>query len=207
VPTGWWRSVSASQNAFAIECFIDEVAAAGGRDPLALRRELLKDHPRQRAVLELAAAKAGWDTPPPAGRARGIALAESFDSIVAQVAEVSVEGGRPRVHRVTCAVDCGHVVHPDTVVAQMESGIVFGLSAALHGEITLRKGRVTQANFDDYPIVGMADCPAIDVHLLPQGDPLGGIGEVGLPPTAPAVANAVSALTGTRVRSLPIRLG
>ncbi len=204
IPTGWWRSVSASQNAFAIECFIDELAAAAGRDPLALRRGLLEKHPRHRAVLELAAAQAGWGAPPPAGRARGIAMAESFESIVVQVAEVSLVNGAPRVHRVTCAVDCGHALHPDMVKAQMESGIVFGLSAALYGAITIDRGRVQQSNFDDYPVVGIADCPAIDVHLLPQGDPLGGIGEPGLPPIAPAVVNAVAALTGKRVRTLPI---
>ncbi len=204
VPTGWWRSVSASQNGYAIECFVDELAVAAGRDPLALRRELLTNHPRHRAVLDLAAEKAGWGTAPPAGRARGLAMVESFGSIVVHVAEVSIEQGAPRVHHVTCAVDCGHVVHPDLVRAQMESGIVFGLSAALHGAITIDRGRVQQGNFDDYPVLRFAECPSIDVHLLPQGDPMGGIGEVGLPPIAPAVANAIAALTGKRVRSLPL---
>jgi isoquinoline 1-oxidoreductase subunit beta len=205
IPTGWWRSVSASQNSFAIECFMDEVAAAAGRDPLALRRELLAKHPRHRAVLELAAEKAGWGTPPPAGRARGLALVESFQSIVAHVVEASLGAdGAPRVHRVTCAVDCGHVVNPDLVKGQMESAIVFGLSAALHGEITIDKGRVVQGNFDDYRVMRFSECPAIEVHLLPQGDPLGGIGEVGVPPIAPAIANAVSALIGKRVRRLPL---
>jgi len=206
VPVGWWRSVSASQNAFATECFLDEVAAAAGRDPLALRRELLADKPRHRAVLELAAAKAGWGTPLPARRGRGLAVVESFGSFVAQVAEVTVAAdGGVRVDRVVCAVDCGQLVHPDFVVAQMESGIVYGLSATVLGEITLGRGRVLQGNFDDYPIVRLDRCPAIEVHLAPSGEAHGGIGEVGLPPIAPAVVNAVAAATGKRVRRLPVR--
>jgi isoquinoline 1-oxidoreductase beta subunit len=198
--------VSASQNAFATECFLDEVAAAAGRDPLALRRELLADKPRHRAVLELAAAKAGWGTPLPARRGRGLAVVESFGSFVAQVAEVTVAAdGGVRVDRVVCAVDCGQLVHPDFVVAQMESGIVYGLSATVLGEITLGRGRVLQGNFDDYPIVRLDRCPAIEVHLAPSGEAHGGIGEVGLPPIAPAVVNAVAAATGKRVRRLPVR--
>jgi isoquinoline 1-oxidoreductase beta subunit len=206
VPTGWWRSVSASQNAFAIECFMDEVAAACGRDPVTLRRELLAGHPRHRAVLDLAAERAGWGTPLPPGRGRGVALVESFGSIVGQVAEVSVsEAGDVRVHRVTCAVDCGKVIHPGLVTAQMESGILYGLSAALHGAITIDRGRVVQGNFDDYPVLRIDECPQIDVHLSPTGDAIGGIGEPGLPPVAPAVVNAIAAATGKRVRSLPVR--
>lgn len=206
IPTGWWRSVSASQNVYAIECFLDEVAAAAGKDPFELRRGLLKDRPQHLAVLEVAARESGWGGPLPAGRARGIAMAESFDSFVAQVAEVEVDAqGVVRVHRVTCAVDCGTVMNPDTVVAQMESGIVYGLSAALHGEVPIRKGRAGVSHFDDYPIVAIDACPAIDVHLVPSGTKLGGIGEAGLPPIAPAVVNAIAAATGTRVRKLPIR--
>jgi isoquinoline 1-oxidoreductase beta subunit len=206
VPTGWWRSVSASQNAYAIECFIDELAAAAGRDPVEFRIGLLADKPRHRAVLKIAAEKSGWGNVLPEGHGRGIAVVESFGSYVAQVAEVSVNGdGAVRVHRVVCAVDCGRVVHPDLVVSQMESGILYGLSAALFGEITIEKGRVLQGNFDDYPIVTMPECPAIEVHLAPGGDPIGGIGEVGLPPIAPAVVNAIAAVTGKRIRRLPVR--
>lgn len=206
VPVGFWRSVGSSQNVFVTECFFDEAARAAGKDPLALRRELLTAHPRQRAVLELAAQKAGWGTPLPAGRARGIAVAESFASFVAQVAEVSIEHGVPRVHRVVCAVDCGMVVNPNIVAAQMESGIIFGLTAALKGEITLAKGRVQQSNFNDYPLLRIDEAPRIEVHIVSSTDPPGGVGEPGVPPIAPAVANALFALTGTPVRKLPIRL-
>lgn len=205
VPVGFWRSVSASQNAYAVECFLDEVATAASRDPLELRRALLKDKPRHRAVLELAAQKAGWGSPLPRGQGRGLAVVECFGSFVAHVAEVEVgPDAAVRVRRVVCAVDCGTAVHPDLVVAQMESGLVYGLSAALHGEITLDQGRVKQTNFNDYPIVTMAECPVIEVHLAPSGDAVGGIGEPGLPAVAPAVVNAVYAASGTRVRALPI---
>jgi len=206
VPVGFWRSVGASQNVYVTECFFDEVARAAGKDPYALRRELLKDHPRHRAVLELAAQKAGWNAPLAAGRARGIAVAESFASFVAQVAEVSIEHGVPRVHRVVCAVDCGTVVNPNIVAAQMESAIIFGLTAALKGEITLANGRVQQSNFNDYPLLRFDEAPRIEVHIVPSTDPPGGVGEPGVPPIAPAVANALYALTGTPVRKLPIRL-
>lgn len=206
VPVGFWRSVGASQNVFVTECFFDEVARAAGKDPVALRRELLKNHPRLRAVLDLAAQKAGWDTAPAAGRARGIAVAESFASFVAQVAEVSIENGKVRVHRVVCAVDCGTVVNPNTVAAQMEGAIIFGLSAALKGEITLANGRVQQSNFNDYPLLRFDESPRIEVYIVPSTDPPGGVGEPGVPPIAPAVANAVHALTGTPVRKLPIRV-
>ena len=206
VPVGFWRSVGASQNVFVTECFFDEVARAAGKDPVALRRELLKDHPRHRAVLELAAQKAGWGTPLAAGHARGIAVAESFASFVAQVAEVSIENGKVRVHRVVCAVDCGTVVNPNIVAAQMEGAIIFGLTAALKGEITLANGRVQQSNFNDYPLLRFDESPRIEVYIVPSTDPPGGVGEPGVPPIAPAVANAVYALTGTPVRKLPIRL-
>ncbi|OGF23035.1 MAG: hypothetical protein A2V63_08660 [Candidatus Eisenbacteria bacterium RBG_19FT_COMBO_70_11] len=206
VPVWWWRSVGSSHNAFVVECFFDEVAAAAGRDPLELRRELPQGQPRHLAVMELAAAKAGWGKPLPKGRGRGIAVHASFDSYAAQVAEVAVaDDGTVRVHRVVCAVDPGHVVNPDTIEAQMESGIVYGLTAALKGEITIAKGRVQQGNFDDYEVLRMNECPAIEVHVAPSGEFLGGIGEVGTPPIAPAVVNAIAAATGKRVRRLPIR--
>ncbi len=205
VPVGFWRSVGSSQNAYVTECFFDEVAHATGRDPYQLRRTLLKNHPRHRAVLDLAARASGWGGRLPAGRQRGIAVAGSFGSYAAQVAEVSVsDHGEVQVHRVVCAVDCGMVVNPDTVVAQMESGIVFGLSAALAGEITIRDGRVEQGNFDSYPVLRMDHMPDIEVHIVPSGEPPGGIGEPGTPPIAPAVANAVFAATGRPVRRLPI---
>jgi isoquinoline 1-oxidoreductase beta subunit len=206
VPLGWWRSVGNSQNAFFFESFFDEVAAAAGRDPYELRRELLSEEPRHRAVLELAAKNARWGTPLPAGRARGIAIHESFGSIVAEVAEVSLdERGAVRVHRVTCAVDCGVVVNPDTVRAQMESGIVYGLTAALKGEINIKAGRVVQRNFSDYPMLQMREMPAIDVYIVSSTAAPGGVGEPSTPPIAPAVANAIFALTGVPVRRLPIR--
>ncbi len=205
IPVWWWRSVSASQNAYVVESFLDEVAAAAKRDPFELRRELLRAKPRNLAVLEAAARRAGWGAPLPAGRGRGIAAVECFGSFVAQVAEVEVAaGGAVRVKRVVCAVDCGTAVDPDQIVAQMESGIVVGLSAALHGQITIDQGRVAQANFGDYPLVTMAECPVIEVELVPNGGEPGGIGEPGLPAAAPAVVNAVFAATGKPVRKLPL---
>ncbi|CAG0960993.1 xanthine dehydrogenase YagR molybdenum-binding subunit [Burkholderiales bacterium] len=206
VPVWFWRSVGHSQNAFALEGFIDELAHAAGKDPYEYRRALLGNQPRARAVLELAASKAGWGKPLPKGQARGIAVHESFGSWVAQVAEVSVEGRRVRVHRVVCAIDCGQVVNPDTIVAQMESGIAFGLSAALHGAITLKDGQVEQGNFNDYPILRINEMPKVEVFLAPSGATLGGVGEPGTPPIAPAVANAVFALTGKRLRKLPLSM-
>lgn len=206
VPVGFWRSVGSSQNAYVTECFLDELAAAANRDPLDLRRDLLAEHPRHLRVLELAADRAGWDKPPPSGRHRGLAVAESFGSVVAQVAEISLESTEVRVHRVTCAVDCGIVVNPDTVEAQMQSGIVFGLTAALMGEITLKQGRVQQGNFDDYPLLRMDRMPEVEVHIVPSEEAPGGVGEPGTPPIAPAVANAVFAATGRPVRRLPIRV-
>lgn len=205
VPTGPWRSVGASQNAFVVECFIDELAHAAGEDPLAFRRKLLGKAPRHRAALELAAEKAGWGTPPPEGRHRGLAVYHSFGSYVAQVAEVSVsETGAIKVHRVVCAIDCGQAVNPDLIAAQMEGSIVFGLSAALKGQITLKHGCVVQANFRDYPILTIGEMPEVEVHIVPgRGDP-GGVGEPGVPPIAPAVANAVFAATGHRIRALPM---
>lgn len=205
VPILWWRSVGHSINGFVTNSALDEIAALGGRDPVELRRALLAGQPRHLAVLEKVVAESGWGTPLPSGRARGIALQASFDSIVAQVAEVSVEGSEVRVHRVTCSVDCGLAVNPDQVVAQMQSGIVYGLSAALYGEITLADGVPQQSNFDSYPILRQSETPAIEVHIVASDGPIGGIGEPGTPPIAPAVCNAIYAATGRRIRRLPIR--
>ncbi len=207
VPLGWWRSVYASQTCFANECFVDELAALAGRDPVEVRRELLAHSPRHLAVLNLAAEKAGWGTPLPAGRARGIAIHHFFsDTVVAEVAEVSLVDGKPRVHKVTCAVDCGVVVHPRNAKYQVEGGVMYGLSAALYGEITVENGRVKQSNFHDYPVIRMPEAPVVEVHFIPSAEPPKGLGEPGLPPIAPAVANAVAVLTGKRVRRLPISL-
>ncbi len=204
VPLGFWRSVYASQNAFPEECFVDELAAAAGKDPLAFRLAHLPPENRLRGALRLAADRAGWGTPVPSGRGRGVACHTSFGSHVAEIVEVSLRDGRPRVHRVVCAVDCGTVVNPDTVEAQIESAVVYGLSAALRGEITVAKGAVVQGNFDDYEPLRMSEMPAVEVHIVPSTEPLGGIGEPGTPPIAPAVANALFALTGERIRRLPI---
>lgn len=206
VPVGSWRSVGHSYNAFFTESFVDELAWAVGQDPVAYRRSLLGKHPRHQAVLDLAASKAGWGSPLPAGRARGVALHESFGSICAEVAEVSVEGGQVRVHRVVCAIDCGVVVNPNTVEAQMQSSIVYGLSAALYGEITLAQGRVEQGNFPSYDALHMAQMPVVETHIVPSTAAPGGVGEPGTPPIVPAVTNALYALTKMRVRTLPIRL-
>jgi isoquinoline 1-oxidoreductase beta subunit len=206
VPTLWWRSVGHSHTAFVVESFLDELCHAGGKDPYELRRALLGKSPRHKRVLELAATKAGWGEPLPEGRGRGLAVHESFGSFVAQVAEVSVskEGG-VRVHRVVCAIDCGPIVNPDTIHAQMESGVVFGLTAALYGEITFEKGRVKQRNFHDYPMLRMNEMPVVETHIVPSTDKMGGVGETAVPPIAPAVGNAIFAATGRRVRRLPIR--
>ena len=206
VPVGFWRSVGFSFNVFVVESFIDELAHAAGQDALAFRRKLLADAPRHLAVLELAAQKAGWGAPLPPGHFHGVALARAFQSCVAQVAEVSVRDGSVRVHRVVCAADCGQVVNPGTLRAQMEGGINFGLSAALHGEITLAAGRVQQSNFHDYPLLRMHEAPDIEVHLVASAEAPTGAGEPGVPPIAPAVANAVFAATGKRIRRLPLRV-
>jgi isoquinoline 1-oxidoreductase beta subunit len=206
VPVQWWRSVGHSHTGFSVEAFFDEVAHAGGKDPYELRRKLLAKQPRMLAVLELAAEKAGWGSKLPPGVGRGIATHFSFDSYVAQVVEASVEkGGAVRVHRVVCALDCGLVINPDTVRAQMEGGIIFGLTAALKTEITLKDGRVEQGNFHDYQMLRIFESPEIEVHIVPSGENPTGVGEPGVPPVAPALANAIFAATGKRVRRLPIR--
>jgi isoquinoline 1-oxidoreductase beta subunit len=207
VPVGFWRSVGHSQNAFITECFLDEVARAGGKDPYELRRRLLAKAPRHLGVLELAATKAGWGKPLPSGRTRGIAVMSSFGSFVAEAAEVSVnrKEGSVRVHRVVAAVDCGRHVNPDTIAAQMESAIVYGLTAALHGAITIDRGRVEQSNFHDYEMLRINEMPEVEVHIMPSNEAPGGIGEPGTPPIAPAVCNAIFAATGKPIRRLPIR--
>jgi len=206
VPVGFWRSVGHSHNAFFSESFIDELAFEMQQDPLALRRQLLKDAPRYLAVLDLAANQAGWGSKLPAGQARGIALHESFGSIVAQVAEVSLLDGQPRVHRVVCAIDCGTVINPGIVAQQMESSVVFALTAALYGKVDIEKGVVQQKNFPDYPMLRLAQAPLVQTHGVPSTRPPGGVGEPGVPPLAPAVANALFSLTGKRLRSLPLTL-
>lgn len=204
VPPWFWRAIGHSYTAFMTECFLDELCALGGRDPLEIRLELLVDRPRHRRVLQLAAEKARWGSAVPPGRARGLAVSESFGSLCAQVAEVSLEGGKPRVHRVVCAIDCGGVINPDTVVAQMEGSIIYALSAALYGRIDIKDGRAVQSNFDGYKLLRLPETPELETHILAAGEPLGGIGEPGVPPTAPAVCNALRALTGKPVRALPL---
>ncbi|MDP2368827.1 molybdopterin cofactor-binding domain-containing protein [Rhodoferax sp.] len=204
VPVGFWRSVGHSHNAFFSESFVDELAFETRQDPLALRRTLLKDAPRYLAVLDLAAKKAQWGSPLPPGRARGIALHESFGSIVAEVAEVSLQGGKPRVHRVVCAIDCGTVVNPDTVAQQMESAVVFGLTAALYGRIDIYDGVVQQNNFPSYPMLTLAETPVVQTWVVPSTRAPAGVGEPGVPPVAPAVAGALFSLTGQRRRLLPL---
>lgn len=204
VPVGFWRAVGHSHNAFFSESFIDELAHAAGADPVVFRRALLAGAPRHRAVLDLAAGRAGWGTPLPAGRARGVALHESFGSVVAMVVELGARDDKPRVERVVAAVDCGTVVNPDGVAQQLESAVLFGLAAALHGRLDIEGGVVRQSNLPDLGLVGLADTPAIETHLVPSAAAPTGMGEPGLPPVAPAVANAWFALTGQRRRRLPL---
>ena len=203
---GYWRSVSHALNSFAYESFMDELAAAAGKDPYEFRRALLDKQPRLKHVLELAATKSGWGTKPAAGRARGIALMEGYGTSMAQVAEVSVTGNSVRVHRVTVAADPGRMVNPNIVRQQLEGSIIYGLSAALYGEVTLKDGRVQQTNFHNYPVVRMPDSPAIDIHLVDSDEKPAGIGEPGTALISPAVANAVFAATGKRLRKLPLKL-
>jgi isoquinoline 1-oxidoreductase subunit beta len=206
IPVLWWRSVGHSYNGFVMESLIDELAHAAGKDPVEYRRQLLKDHPRHLGALNLAADKAGWGTPAPAGRGRGVAVHESFGSCAAQVAEVSVNQGAIRVHRVVCAIDCGVAVNPEAVAAQMESGVAFGLAAALYSALHFKEGRVRESNFHDYRVLRLNEMPKVETHIVPSTLKMGGVGEVGVPPIAPAVANAVFALTGQRLRELPLTL-
>jgi len=207
VPVQWWRSVGSTHTAFAVETFIDQLAAAAHRDPLEYRRALLKDHPRHLSVLELAAEKADWGSPMAAGRGRGIAVHESFNTFVAQVAEVTVHADKSfSVDRVVIAVDCGIAVNPDIVVAQMEGGMGFGLSAALSSELTFNKGRVVQSNFHDYTVLRINQMPKVEVHIVKSAEPPTGVGEPATPVIAPAVANALTAATGQHFDRLPLRL-
>ena len=207
VPWGFWRSVDHSLHAFFTESFVDELAVAAGRDPYAYRRDLLAGEPRFLAVLDLAAEKADWGRPLPADYGRGIAIHRSFGTIVAEVVEVRVAGGKPRVERVVCAVDPGFAIHPDGLAAQMESGIAYGLTAALYGEISIRHGAVAESNFHDYRMLRIDEAPSVETHIINSngGESLGGAGEPGTPPAAPALANAIFDATGVRIRELPVR--
>jgi isoquinoline 1-oxidoreductase subunit beta len=200
---GYLRSVSHAPNCFAVESSIDEIAIASSRNPLDFRLELLAGKPRHTRVLKLIAERSGWGHPP-RGRYQGIAFMEGYTSHIAQVAEVSIEGGRIKVHKITCVIDCGQTVNPRIVEAQLQSGIIYGLSAALWGAITLENGRVQQQNFHDYRVLRVHETPEIDVHIIPSDAPPGGVGETGVPPVAPAICNAIFAATGKRLRSLPI---
>ncbi|WP_090132549.1 xanthine dehydrogenase family protein molybdopterin-binding subunit [Limnohabitans sp. Rim11] len=205
VHIGFWRSVGHSHNAFFTESFIDELALESKQDPVAFRLALLKDAPRYAAVLKLAAEKANWGAALPSGHAHGVALHESFGSIVAQVAEVSMQDGKPRVHRVVCAIDCGTVVNPGTVAQQVESSVNFALTAALFGQIDIQDGVVQQTNFTNYPLVSLAQSPVVETWIVPSNNSPEGVGEPAVPPLAPAVANAIFKLTGQRIRSLPLK--
>jgi isoquinoline 1-oxidoreductase beta subunit len=207
VPTGWWRGVGPTRSVFAVESFMDELAAAAQQDPVRYRRSLLKD-PRMRAVLDLAADRAGWGTALPAGSGRGVSIQYAFGSYLAEVAEVSVNAkGEPRVERVVCVIDCGQVVNPDTVRAQLEGGVMFGLSAALGNEITIANGRVQQGNFNDFPPLRMSEAPRVEAHLVASGESPGGVGETGTACVAAALCNAIYAASGKRVRTLPVSRG
>jgi len=206
VPVLWWRSVGSTHTAYAVEAFVDEVAEGAGKDPIAFRLALIKDHPRHVAALKLAAEKAGWGRSLPAGRFHGVAVAESFGTVVAEIAEISVENGEPKVHRVVCAVDCGIAINPDNVRAQMEGGIGFGLGAVLKSKLTLDKGRIVEGNFDDYEVLRLDEMPAVEVHIVPSEAKPSGVGEPGVPPIGPAVANAFYQATKRRIRALPFKL-
>jgi isoquinoline 1-oxidoreductase subunit beta len=203
VPVLWWRAVGSTHTAYAVEAFMDELAEAAGKDPVQFRLAMMKESPRHAGVLRLAAEKAGWGQPIPAGRFRGVALAESFDSFVAQIAEVSIENGQPKVHRVVCAVDCGVAVNPDNIRAQMEGGIGFGLGAVMKSQLTLDKGRVVEGNFDAYEVLRLDEMPQVEVHIVPSTAKPTGVGEPGVPPIGPAVANALYQADKKRRRVLP----
>jgi isoquinoline 1-oxidoreductase beta subunit len=204
IPVLWWRSVGSSHTAFVTECFVDELAHAAHRDPYEFRRALLSKSPRHLAVLELAAAKAGWDTPLPAGHARGIALHESFNSVVAEVVEISRSAKGLHIERVTAAVDCGTAINPNIIAMQVESSVAFGLSAALFGNLTIKAGAPQESNFNGYPVLRLNQMPAVDVHIVPSTNKPTGIGEPAVPPVAPALCNALRVLTGKPVHSLPL---
>jgi isoquinoline 1-oxidoreductase beta subunit len=205
IPTAFWRSVGPSHNVFVTESFMDELAAEAKQDPVAYRLALLDKTPRAKAVLELAAEKVGWGQPLPDRVGRGVSIQFAFATYLAQVAEVEVSrDGAVRVRRVVCAVDCGTVVNPDTVQAQIQSAIIFGITAALYGQITLKDGRVEQTNFDTYQMLRMNEAPAIEVYIIQSSEPAGGMGEAGTSAIVPAVTNAVFAATGKRLRKLPI---
>jgi isoquinoline 1-oxidoreductase beta subunit len=205
IPTAFWRSVGPSHNVFVTESFIDELAAAAKQDPVAYRRALLDESPRAKAVLELAAEKAGWGQPLPQGFGRGVSLQFVFATYMAQIAEVEVSrNGAVRVHRVVCAVDCGIPVNPDTIRAQIQSAIMFGITAALYGNITVKNGRVEQTNFDTYQILRMNEAPTVEVHIVQSQESPGGMGEAGTSAIVPAVTNAIFAATGKRLRKMPI---
>jgi isoquinoline 1-oxidoreductase beta subunit len=205
-PAGWWRGVGPTHNVFVVESFIDELAHAAKQDPVAYRRALLGEAPRARAVLDLAAKKAGWGERLPAGHGRGVSVDQAMGSYMAQVADIAVaKDGTVRVERVVCAVDCGQIVNPDTVTAQMEGGIMFGIGGALYGEITIKNGRVEQRNFNDYRVLRIDEAPVVEVHLVKSGEEPGGIGEPGTVAIAPAIGNAIFAATGKRIRKLPFK--
>ena len=206
VPVQWLRSVGHSHTAFAVECFVDELAALAQKDPYQFRRQLLLKQPRHLGVLDLVAQKAGWDKPLPKGMGRGIAVHFAFGSYSAHVAEVSVTDGKVRVHRMVCAIDCGQYVNPGIIAAQTEGGAIFGASAALFQELTFESGRLQQTNFNTFPVMRMNECPEIETHIVESNEKAGGIGEPGVPCAAPAIANAIFAVTGKRIRRLPIRM-
>jgi isoquinoline 1-oxidoreductase beta subunit len=205
IPTAFWRSVGPSHNVFVTESFMDELAAAAKQDPVAFRSALMTQSPRAKAVLELAAQKAGWGQPLPERTGRGVSFQFVFGTYMAQIAEVEVAtSGAVRVRRVVCAVDCGTAINPDTVQAQIQSGIIFGTTAALYGEITLKNGRVEQTNFDSYQMLRIDEAPSIEVHIVPSSEPPGGMGETGTSAIVPAIANAIFAATGKRLRKMPV---
>jgi isoquinoline 1-oxidoreductase beta subunit len=206
VPVLFLRAVGHTHTAFAMETTMDELAKLAGQDPVAFRRGYLAKQPRVLNTLNLAAEKANWGSSLPKGRARGVAVHESFGSVVAHVVEVSMEKGALKIHRIVSAIDCGLVVNPLTVTAQVESAIVYGMSAALYGKVSLKDGVVEQSNFDNYPVMRMTEMPKVEVYFVPAGEAPTGVGEPGMPPIAPAIANAVFALTGKRLRSLPLDL-
>jgi isoquinoline 1-oxidoreductase subunit beta len=205
VPLGVWRAINYTQNAFYKECFVDEMAQAAGIDPYHYRRLLLRNSPKNLAVLDAAASKAGWGTPLPAGVFRGIALNEACGSYCAQVVEVSVASGRVRVHRVVAAIDCGHAVNPLSIQMQTEGAIVYALTAALYGEITVKNGAAEQSNFDSFQMLRIDGAPKVETVIVPSGDFWGGVGEPPVPPLTPALCNAIFAATGQRIRSLPLK--